>query len=73
LWPFKFPVERVFSEKRQPKLVHRGKSWIENAVNNSRGQDKGIVDFIGGFALFTGFPQARFGEQRVHINSLSVG
>ena len=37
-----------------------------------KSQNKGIVDFIDGFALFTRFPQARFGEQAVHINSLSV-
>ena len=28
------------------------------------------LDFIDFFALFTCFPQARFGEQAVHINSL---
>jgi len=65
-------VEGDFFETRQSKLVHHDQLKVGKAVNKSQAENRGSFDFISGFALFTGFPQARFGEQRVHINSLSV-
>jgi hypothetical protein len=69
----KFPVERDYFQKVTDKTCSPPPLRVGKAVNNSRVKDKGIVDFIGGLALFTRCPHARFGEQRVHINSLSVG
>jgi len=62
---------RLFSRPQPNKTCSPPPFPAPKAVNNSRAPDKEITDFIGGFALFTRYPPARFGEQPVHIKSLS--
>jgi hypothetical protein len=58
---------------RRRELFHRGHCGRFFAVNNVRPDGEERLEFIGGPELFARCSPPDFGEQPVHINSLSNG